>query len=81
MFLKSSNSGLFKYEVVWQRELPLPKQALVFRCLQYKSIENIMGKREIAHNKQVLHVPQCLPPFGELSAIFIKFKIVVCLLL
>ena len=37
----------------------------VFTCLQYKSFENTVGKGEIAHN-------------GELSAIFIKFEIVVC---
>ena len=29
---------------------PFPKQALVFTCLQYKSIENTMRKGEIARN-------------------------------
>ena len=27
---------------------PIPKQALVLMCLQYKSFENTWGKREIA---------------------------------
>ena len=30
----------------------LPKQALVFACLQYKSFENTLGKGEIAGNFQ-----------------------------
>ena len=34
--------------------LPFPKQALVFNCLQYKSFDNTLGKREIARNKVVL---------------------------
>ena len=55
-----------------------PKQALVFTCLQYKSFENTMGKGEIAHNEQFLLFPQCFYLFEELSAVFIKFEIVVC---
>ena len=27
---------------------PFPKQALIFMCLQYKSLENTVGKGEIA---------------------------------
>ena len=38
---------------------PFPKQALVFTCLQYKSFENAVGKREIAYNEQFLLLPQC----------------------
>ena len=61
---------------------PLAKQALVFTCLQYKSFENPVGKGEITHNEQFLLFWQFFfYPFGELSAIFIKFKIVVCKLL
>ena len=30
---------------------PFPKQALVFTCLQYKSLENTVGKGEIARNE------------------------------
>ena len=33
---------------------PFPKQALVFTCLQYKSIENTVGKGEIARNEDNL---------------------------
>ena len=36
-------------------------------CLQYKPVENIVGKGEIARN-----------PLVELFAIFIPFQIVVC---
>ena len=38
---------------------PFPKQALVFKCLQYKSLEKIEGKGEIAGNVQFLLFPQC----------------------
>ena len=37
--------------------LTLPKQALVFTCLQYKSFENTVGKGEIARNEQFLLFP------------------------
>ena len=50
---------------------PFPKQAFVFMCLQHRSFENTVGKREIARYS-VLNL------FGELSAIFIKLGIVVC---
>ena len=43
--------------------LTLSKQALAFMCLQYKSFENSMGKREIARNKQFFLFPQCFLPF------------------
>ena len=41
---------------------PLPKQALVFTYLQYKSFENTVGKGEIARNEQFLLFPQCFLP-------------------
>ena len=73
---------------IWEKDLhkaaievkdfqPFPKQALVFMCLQNKSVENTVGKAEIALNKQFLHFPQCFLCI-ELSAIFIKFEIVAC---
>ena len=40
-----------------------------------ETFENTMGKGEIACNKQFLLFWHCFPPFGELTAIFIKFKI------
>ena len=43
-----------------------------------KWVENTVGKGEIALNEQFLLFSQCFLPFGELSAIFMKFKIVVC---
>ena len=48
-------------------------------CLQYKSFETTVGKREIARQEQFLLFPHSVfYPFGELSAILIKFEIVVC---
>ena len=41
----------------------------------YVSFENTVGKQEIACNKQFFLFSKC---FWELSAIFIKLKIVVC---
>ena len=41
----------------------MPKQALVFTCLQYKSFENTMGKGEIARNEQFLLFSQCFLSF------------------
>ena len=38
---------------------PFPKQAQDFTCLQYKSFENTVEKRKIAHNEQFLLFPQC----------------------
>ena len=38
--------------------------------------ESPVGKGKIACNKQFFLFLQCFLPFGELSAIFIKFKIV-----
>ena len=55
---------------------PFPNQALVFRCLQYKSFENTVGKGEIARHEQFLLFPQCfLPVFLQFS---LQFEIVVC---
>ena len=53
-------------------------KALVFTSLPYKSFENTVGKGEIAHNEQFLLYPSVFYPSEELSAIFIKFEIVVC---
>ena len=43
--------------------LTLPKQALVFTCLQYKPFENTVGKGEIARNEQFLLFQLCFLPF------------------
>ena len=39
--------------------------ALVFTCLQYKSLENTVGKGEIACNEQFLLFPQCFLPIWK----------------
>ena len=52
--------------------LTLPKQAIVFPCLQYaKSFENAVEKGEIGRNEQFLLFPHCFlidcrffPPFS-----------------
>ena len=44
------------------RRQPIPKQALVFKCLQHTSFENTVGKGEIARNEQFLLFPHCLLP-------------------
>ena len=54
-----------------------PIQALVFPCLQYKSFEYTVGKD--ACNEQFPLFPHSfLYLFRELSAISIKFEMVVC---
>ena len=42
--------------------LTFSQQALIFTCLQYKSIENTVEKGEIARNEQFLLFPQCFLP-------------------
>ena len=49
---------------------PFPKQALVFMCLQYKSLENTVEKGEIAPNKQFLLYTQ----FHTLLENFLPFS-------
>ena len=46
----------------FEDDLPFPKQALVFTCLQCKSFKNTVGKGEIARNEQFLLFPQCFLP-------------------
>ena len=46
-------------------------------CLQYKSFENTVGNGEIALMSD-FSFSQCFYPFVELSAIFIKYEVVVC---
>ena len=58
--------------------LTLSQTSPGFTCLQYTSLENTLGKEEIACNKQFLLFPQCFLSFRRTSLIFIKLKIVVC---
>ena len=39
--------------------LPFPKQALVFTCLQYKSVVNTVEKGDILRKEQFLLIQQC----------------------
>ena len=62
-FLSAKALNLIKSKTLWfGKELTLPKEALVFTCLQYKSFENTAGKGEIAHNEQFLLFPLCFLP-------------------
>ena len=47
---------------VHREALTLPKQTLVFTCLQSKSFENTAGKGEIARNERFLIFPHCFLP-------------------
>ena len=40
-----------------------PKKPWLFTCMRYKSVENTMGKREIARHGVFLLFPQCFQPF------------------
>ena len=51
---------------------PFPRQSLVFTCLQYKSFENTVGKREIARNEQFRLFPQCFLSFWRTFCHFQK---------
>ena len=60
-------------------DLTLSQTSPCFHLSAIMSIEKIEGKGEIAHNEQFLLFPKCFfYLLEELSAIFIKFKIVVC---
>ena len=71
-----------KIHFVWQTHeswhLPFLKQGFVLTCVQQKSLENTVGKGEIARYEQFLLFPQCFLLFGEISTFFIKSKIIVC---
>ena len=43
--------------MLWENSSSFPKQALVFTCLQYRSIENTVRKEEIA-------LKQAISPFS-----------------
>ena len=43
--------------------VPIPKQAIVSTCLEYKSFENMLGKGETAHHGQFFLFPQSFVTF------------------
>ena len=49
-----------------------------FDAPRKKPFENTVGTGEIARNEQFLLFHSVFYPFGYISAIFIKFEIVVC---
>ena len=76
---RPSSSHLQKQKLyIWsgQRLTGFPKQALVFMCLQYTSFEITGGGG--GEGELLLFPHSVFYPFGDLSAFFIKLKIVVC---
>ena len=79
---KPRKSTQFKSRRIWLKApsklifSPFPKQALVFTCLQYKSLKSTAGKGEIARNDQFLLFP-VFSSHLENFVIFIKFEILV----
>ena len=57
---------------------PFTKQALVFTCLQYKSLKERWEKEQLLIASNFFFSHSVSYPFRELSAIFIKFEIVFC---
>ena len=78
MYLFSFSLCGFKENLAIFINYPFPKQALVFYVSEVQVFENTVGNGEIARIEQFLLFHSVFYPFGELSAIFIKFKIVVC---
>ena len=50
----------------------------LFLCVCSKSSENIVGKGEMTRNEQFPFSHGIFYPFGELSAIHMKFRIIIC---
>ena len=71
------SSNLFKHLYI-QDYLTLSQTSPGFYVSTVQIFENTVGKGEIAHNEQFLLSPSVFYPFEELSAILIKFEIVVC---
>ena len=58
---------------------PFPKQALVFKCLQYKCfLKTLWEKNKLLVMSNFSISNSVFYPVGELSGIFIKFKIAIC---
>ena len=55
-----------------------PKQALVLMCLQNKSLKTLREKEKLLVTSNFSFSYRVFYPFGELSSIFIKIKIVLC---
>ena len=58
--------------------LTLSQTSLCFDVSVVQVFQNTVGKREIACNEQFLLFTQYFLPFGELSNVFIKFKVAIC---
>ena len=65
------NQGLFgKGLKEIQSFNPIPNKPWFFTCLQDKSLENAVGKGEIALCEQFLIFPQCFLPFWRTFCLF-----------
>ena len=78
-----NNCVMNKGKLLWSgieqcRFNPFPNKPWFLLVYNYKSFDNTVGKGEIARHEQFLIFRSVFYPFGELSAVFIKFEIVVC---
>ena len=60
------------------QNLPFPKEALVFMCLQFKFFENTLEKEKLLLTNNFSFSHSVFYPFGEVSIIFVEFEIVIC---
>ena len=71
----SSGNRLRRFKVLL---FTFPKQTRASTFLKYKSLENTVGKGEIARKEQFIIISKSFPPTEELYTVFIKFNIVAC---
>ena len=81
-FLTMFSKGFFPRVIKsWDcvaRVNPFPNKAWFLRVCCASLLKPLLVKGEIARNTQFLLFPKGFYPFGERSAIFIKFEIVIC---
>ena len=65
-----SSANAFNLDMViffsfWERVNPFPNKPWFLTCLQYKTLENTVGKGEIARYEQFLLFPRCFLPVSR----------------
>ena len=78
MFSKSSFSESLKVLIVWQRVNPFPNKPWFLRVSSTSLLKTLREKEKLLVTSNFSFSHSVFYPFRELSAIFIKFKIVVC---
>ena len=77
-FLKASLPGSMNPEHVRERVNPFPNRAWFLRVCSTSLVKTLWEKEKLLVMSNFSFSHSFFYPFGELSAIFIKFKIVVC---